>query len=705
MMIKVDNEFLEFEELIEVEKQIKLFEEISTTDGDFSYAFELQKTLTNTRLLQNPLPDNISKPVYQKIPARLLSDSGAETFNGFLRIERVTQVYHCSFFAGNNNWFGMLTGKLEELGWDEYNIELNEMSIQSAIFNTSGVVFPVVDNGVLNTRGFPLLKVEDHVAAIHVKDVFNKIFARHGIKIQGELFNDINYLTATTLSTRKNEQGIEDRSAYVFTDNAPIPNDGTFYLMEWTDDFTKPYFDGATGNFNLSTHRYIADVRMRLKIEAVINTPVCPFFFYMRVFKNGVAIPGVLATSDEDGNVSITHEVELVVNDYIEIHISADAGHGCPTTIDDATVRFTPTFVYKFFGNTILPDWTQQKYVSAILQEFNTLCSYNASNRTLTVNLFEKLKAKPAIDLSEYISNVETDYAEFISSYGKKNLLNYNQLEDEDIKENFIPYASGIIDVDNDFLEDEVEVLTSDFTQPISYVNDTFKASLERTNLVTLKQDTQVEITAVADNGTGDARFTVAEDIFALSDMVRISNSTDKFYEGDYMVVSFGAGWIELSGVSFNGDARMDVAKMLFEYTGNDNVYLLRHVPLYSVTKFSALPSFRVENTDLFTQAYGFFNIINTGRQVSSDFINSFSFYSDDQQSMIDQYFRLFSKVLNDPVKIICTAHLPYHIFLQLDFLSPVKIQTEETQNVYYLNRIRGYKGSEYPCELELIKI
>src|SRR6187551_2724851 len=127
MMIQVDNEFLEFDDVIEVEKQIKLIEEISTTDGDFSYSFELQKTIQNTRLLGNPFPDNISKPVYQKIPAKVLNDSGAVTFNGYLRVEKVTDVYGCSFFAGNNNWFGMLSGMLQELDWSEYDIDLTEI--------------------------------------------------------------------------------------------------------------------------------------------------------------------------------------------------------------------------------------------------------------------------------------------------------------------------------------------------------------------------------------------------------------------------------------------------------------------------------------------------------------------------------------------------------------------------------------------------
>jgi hypothetical protein len=704
MMIKVSNEFLEFNELIEVEKQIKLFEEISTTDGDFSYSFELQKTITNTRILQNPQPDNISKIVYQKIPAQLITDDGNMIHDGYMRVEGITNVYNCSFFGGNNNWFGMLSGKLTDLNWDQYDVELNEINIQAAIFNTSGVVFPTLDNGVLNTRGFALMKVEDFIAGIYVKDVFNKIFSAHGIKIQGDLLNDVNYLSAITLSNRENETGINDRSAYVFTNNAPIPNDGTFYLMQWTDDSTDPYFDGASNNFNLASDRYIADVRMVLKIEATINEVVCPYFFYMRVFLNGTPIPGVLTTADADGHLSIEHTVELIAGDYVEIHISADPAHGCPTTITDATVRFTPTFVYKFFGSTIVPDWTQGEYVSNILRIFNCISSYDVSNKTLTFDLFEKLKHKEFIDLSPYVSDVEVEYTEFISNYGKKNNFTYQELQDEDIKENFIPYGPGIVTADNDFLGDEADAVTTDFTQPISYVNPIFKASLERTNFVTLTQDTQVEITAVA-NSTGEARFTVSEDIFALSDLVRVTNSTDKSYNGDYMVVSFGAGWVELSGVPFNTDARADIAIMKFEYTTDDSVYLLRNVPLYTIAKFSELTQIRVENTDLSTMAYAFFNIINTGQQVSMDFVNSFSFYEFDQVSMIQQYFRLFGQVLNDPAKLIATAHLPLTVYDSLDLLNPIKILTEESQNAYYLNRIRGYKGSEYPCVLELIKI
>jgi hypothetical protein len=117
-----------------------------------------------------------------------------------------------------------------------------------------------------------------------------------------------------------------------------------------------------------------------------------------------------------------------------------------------------------------------------------------------------------------------------------------------------------------------------------------------------------------------------------------------------------------------------------------------------------------LENTEYETFTLGFFNLMNTGRQVNRDFINSMSFSGEDnplhyQQTMIDQYFRQFSRVLNDPVKLLCEAHLPQHVYEQIDFLSPITIKTMETTNQYYLNRISGYKESYLPCVLELIKL
>ena len=144
---------------------------------------------------------------------------------------------------------------------------------------------------------------------------------------------------------------------------------------------------------------------------------------------------------------------------------------------------------------------------------------------------------------------------------------------------------------------------------------------------------------------------------------------------------------------------------MNFIYTDSDDVFIFHNVPLYSVANFSNRSPFKLEATDYGTLALAFYNIIDQGKQISKDFIYSMSFAEGDQISLVQQYFSLTSKVLNDPVKLFCTCTLPYYLFSQIDFLSPIVIRTEETQNVYYINRITGYKESYEPCVLECIKL
>jgi hypothetical protein len=116
------------------------------------------------------------------------------------------------------------------------------------------------------------------------------------------------------------------------------------------------------------------------------------------------------------------------------------------------------------------------------------------------------------------------------------------------------------------------------------------------------------------------------------------------------------------------------------------------------------------DGTEITSVALAYFDMINTGRQVNRDFIYSLSFGDIDdplryQIGMIHSYFRLFSSVLNDPVKLISTCVVPFDVYNRIDFLSPIKIRIEETQNEYYLNRISGYKESYLDSEWQLIKL
>lgn len=715
MMVKIGNEYLDFNDDIEIERQAKLFEELSTTDGDYSYQFEAPGTSHNIKILGNPFPDNILKPVYQKIDAQVISDDGLQLYDGFLRVEGLTNVIKLAFFAGNNNWFGLLSGPLSDIDFSDLDLDQSQSNIQSAIFNTEGVVFPVVDSGVLLFRGFNQLKVEDFVAGVYVKTIFKRIFRFHSIKIQGDLLNDVAFNSIITLRNGKSEAEINSRSAYVAK---TIPQSfnaapGTVQLT-WDVKDTFPYYDN--GNlFDLTTETFNPDVRMTVKFELFLEVeqpPLQSVIFDTQIRINGTMVQEVNTfTASDDFTVTKTFVVSLLDTDVVDFAI--EKIDTPDFDIVSATVKITPTYIYRAFGNAMVPNWTQQEYVSNILRLFNVLTHFNQVTKTLTFNLFEKLKSTEPIDLSEYIEAPEVDYVDFISGYGKRNLLSYQDVDLEDLRSynisNFFKYSQGVIEVNNDFLEDSKSIIESDFSNPQAYINNVFDMSIERLNIIDLEEDITVDVTGVTDS-LGKARFAVAEDVFLLSDLVRIENSTNPTYNGDFMVVSLGVGWIELSGVNFLTDARAEVSKMNFVYNESDDVFLMWHVPLYPVANFSGNEFIRLENTDLFTVALSYFALLNTNRQINLDYKQSLSFGEIEdplfyQRTLIQTYWGLVSGILNDPVKLISVAHLPYNVFLKLDFLRCITIKTLESSNLYYLNRISGYRGSERAALLELIKL
>lgn len=723
-MIRVQGEFLDFDQEIEVERQIKLFEDISTTDGDFSYQFDLPKTINNTRLLQNPFPDNINKPVYQRIPADLLSNTGAELYKGYIRIERVTHIYSASFFAGNNNWFAEITGLLSDLDLSMFDIEQTQENIIASWSNTEGVVFPLLDNGALITRSYPEIKIEDFVGGLYVKTIFQKIFTEAGIKIQGELLEDWRYNNLISISTSKDQEGIDARTSFVEKNAVQVLPHNTDTKITWNNDSVLPYFDGANNNFDLPSSQYVADVKEAISLQLSLSYYGTGFggLLIITVRVNGTIVRQIAWGAPQDTEVtpSINASLSLNAGDVLEVYAIQVNSDGDAGDMRRGTLKITPTYIYQVFGRSSVPNWTKQQFVSNILRIFNVLASYNEGNATLTLNLFEKIKDKEPIDLSEYISEVETDYAEFISDYGQESIFGYKEVEFEELKDynkgKFFKYGQGVIDVNNEFIEPQKEIIESDFANPIAYKNPLFDMSMEKTNLIELEEGESVTFEGVGNDGLGNASFDLSQQIFIVGDLVRVKDSSNAVYNGDWIVTStpFSGGDVTLGGVPFNTTATGTISKLNYKYSNSEDAFLFIHVPNYPVTNFSDGQIFMTTETyyplQLTNVGLAYFDIINTGRQINLDFIYSLSFGGIDdplhyQTTMIDSYFRLFSRVLNDPVKLFATCTIPYAIFSRIDFLRPITVKTLQTSNQYYLNRITGFKESYKDCVLEMIKL
>jgi hypothetical protein len=326
------------------------------------------------------------------------------------------------------------------------------------------------------------------------------------------------------------------------------------------------------------------------------------------------------------------------------------------------------------------------------------------------------LSIRRRVDISEHISSVEVDYSEFISDYGKRNLLGYNEVTFDELRDynvtQFFKYGQGSIDADNDFLDDSVEIVKSDFSNPIGYINSVFDMSIEKIDVIRLSENDSTTITGVTNSG-GLARLAITEDIFLSGDLLRIKESTNPTYNGDWIVQTRGTGYVECFGLNYDTNATGSITKLVHEYNESDDVYLMINVPAYNLTNFSGKGQFYFGNesvTTIVNHSVAFFSLLQTGRQINRDFKQSLSFGEISsslfyQKTLIDTYWKTFSRIVNDPVMLNCVCYLPLVIYNQIDFLSPIQVKTKETFNVYYANRITGYKGSEKDCLVKLIKL
>lgn len=712
MMIKANGEYLDFNGDIDIESQVRLFENIDPEklfNGDFSYEIQIQDNGYNRKILGIPRADTV-KIIYQTVPSEVIDDTGQNIYTGKLQVNRVDGGFITStFYSGNTEWFAQLSEPLSSLPLYRYDKDFTEANVVSSFSQDSGIVYPIIDSGVLITRSYANFKLEDFIGCFYVKTLFNEIFNPKGIKVEGDFINDPTFNKLVICANSKSPEEIEKRSSYAQKTSDQLTAVTT--VISFEDDSTDPFFDGSLNSYNPLTGEYTANVEMLLKVE--VNTTITSIAnASVNIFVNGVSEAARFGFGT--AQVSLDETLRIPSGGIVTIVLD---NVSAPTTIlSGATVKFTPVFLYRTFGKASVPQWTQIQFVSNILRLFNVIPSYNPTSKTLTLDLFNNIKNKPYVDISDELTIDSIDFSEFVSGYAKNNIFKYQESEEEDLKiyniSNFISYGSGNLTVDNDYIQNSVDVVVSDFTSPITYLNPVFDTSIERINFVELDDVYDKEITSVTDS-SGDARLVItnADTFFQVGDLVRIESESG-IYNGEFIVNSVTPTAIFINGLFYGGSTTGTATLLNHKSTGDDNVYLFVNVDNVSPSFFSSNSSILIgDSTTSSTASLAYFNLLSNGKQINRVFKQSISFGEVNnplsyQASLLDIYWPLFTRVLNDPVMGFASGYLKKTTFDKVkSFLRPVMIQTEETRNLYYMNRNRGYKGSQEPCSLELIKL
>lgn len=715
MMIKANGEYLDFNGEVEIESQIKLFETPELSAGDYSYDISIQDNGHNRKILGIPRADTV-KIIYQAIPSEVIDDTGQSIYMGKLQVNRIEGGFISStFYAGNTEWFAELSQPLSSLPLYRYDTEITEANIIASFANNTGLVFPIIDTGALVSRSYNNLKVEDFVGCFYIKTLFNEIFNPKGIKVIGDFIDSPLFQKLIVASNTRSQDDIKSRSMYA--DKTVAQNAiGSPTKVTFEDETTFPFFDGAQNNFVSST--YTADVAMRVNIVINLNITravATTGFISVRVNGNSVATFAV-GGGGTPITFSFTKEVNTILQAGDVVEIYAGILSGTIINVNYGTLKITPSYIYKAFGVSSVPNWTQMEFVSNILRLFNVLPSYDTASKTLTLDLFNNIKNKEYVDLSHEVTIDAVDFSEFVSGYAKNNIFKYQESEEEDLRiyniSNFISYGSGNLTIDNDYIENSKDIVESDFTSPITYLNGVFDMSIERINFVQLDEISDNDITSVSDSsGTPRFNITNADVIFTAGDLVRLDTLLDS-YNGEWVVNNVTSTYIELNGPVFEASTTGTATLLRHQFTTDDSVYLFVNVDNVAPSFFSSNETILIEeSTSSSVASVAYFNLLSNNTQINRVFKQSLSFGAVNnplsyQLTLLDTYWPLFSRVLNEPVMGFASGYLKKTTFEKIKtFLRPVMIQTEETRNLYYMNRNRSYKGSETPCSLELIKL
>jgi hypothetical protein len=715
MNIKVGNDYIEFEDDIEIERQVKLFEDVSTINGDFSYSFEIPKTQHNVSIIRVFVPDDVYKPWNYKIPASI-ENNGQQIYSGFIRVEvNGKHEYRASFFSGNSNWFDLLNLPLRNsFTWTQYDLNYTTNNIRDSwtTLDRNAITFPMLDRGGLDTRRSFSFWLEDFQPFIFVKNIVQTITNQTGIKITGDLIKDPRYAQLVTSNNGRSgiEQRVEDRTVKVGLASPQTATGATYSKINFTVT-SGQFFNSTNGNWNTAQSRYIVDADLR---EWSVNVSLNfsrKSYYTIRILKNGTETIQIQTLRNVSSTTfTKTYTTPLAAGDYIELQFKMNVSiftNGAVLT--SSSFGVSPTKFKKVFADQLLPDLTASEFLSNIFRLFNCLVTYNPQAGEIKTLMFENILKQPEIDISNYVELQEENYEEFISDYAKRNLLLWKDQSNDEVDEyneiNEIPFGGGVIEIDNDFLEDEATLLEMDFVAAFQRGYPNIGVSFPNLKYVEIVEtDEDDTFPTVSDNGDGKARFNASGffDTTYTNLLVRVSNSTVESYNGDYRIESVDAGgnYVILQDAYYEGTASGTITVLDWEDQNNEEQVLLiqsaQDTPLIDFTgtdvgwlEFGTpLINGNISNV---TTAYMFPNKNLRGSLVFQD--------------NLQNDWNLTTGLLNSGVKQMATGNLPSKIYNDIDFLRPLRVKSGKVNALFYPNRITGYKREEVACDIELIKL
>lgn len=704
MMLRVPNiGYFELTDYITVEKKVRLFNDLSTIEGDFSYSFVIPKTKPNIDIIK--VYSNGSNRWNRRIDAVIEDNTGAAIYVGFLRIEGDNdKEYTASFFSGNSDWIDILNVPLNSLNWSMLDSQYTQSVMVGTWSKSSGMVFPLVDRGALLTRSDSTIYPIDLQPMLYMKDVVRLALSKNGIKLEGTILNDplFNSIITTNNSLKVVNEKLKNNEV-----RAAIPwfNDSISQLvyakLDFSDIVTEPNYNSPNNNYSTANRRYtFTDTFVQTEIEYNI-TIVDVIDTVLRVRLNGtttVWLKNFNNTNIISGTIIPSELPVFSQGDYLEVEMIINSGSTITTIVlAESYVLYKPKRFLKIEASHYLTSQTATQFISDIFRNLNCFVNYNGFTKVLTVDTFNSILSGESVNLTSKLTKVNDEFVELSSTYSKRNWMNYTAQSSDIVSsynsENEIPYGSGYIDVDNDFLEDQSTLFDSIFVAPFQYFNSAFRNDLLSLNYdIVVDGDTVVDITSIT-NDSGVARFNHATLVvpFRVGTLVRISDAGNKRYNGEYTVRSSTTSWFTLENKSYLSATTAKALSISVEDEDNDEQVIAINNVGVNLPVVSSLPSVNM----------GGINYTNVS--VATFLRTRYSLCDLSFSNIKNLYWNGIPQILSKSV--IDTFDCVGMNSFEFKNIGNIKKIVVDGDGVFLINSITGYVDSKIAAEVKMVKV
>lgn len=738
-MIKIGSSYIELEEEPTVVRQAKTPDLLGTA-GDFSYQFDIQNTSEYRRTL-----GLISIYTQQfNVDAELVSRDGTPIYKGILNVEGIEKsLIHCSFIAGNSDWFALIADQkvydiplsfleqYKELAFLYLSLSGRAITPTAQLVanwaNTSGIVYPLVDTGMLRNWGTQDLWTDNFMPWTFIHHLVTAIFQSNGLKATGDLFTDGLYKNLIVATVNSNDISLPYfEGLAMFVGKSTNQSVNTVPAVVTFDLTTFPYSVGSYNPWNgTDTYTVPVDFYGYLSIDFDFDASVT---YTIDLLVNGSIESTITGTGAEVTNtfrdigpgIYRPTKYLFVTGDVIKVQVSISAGSA--NLLEGATLKMAVDSLRHIYPQYLVGGITQGDFIKSVFTMFNVVSSYDPNTRTVNCSLFKNLLASQN-DLSNNLDSYSVDTVEVLQDLAKQMIFKHQEGL-TDIAQSYneitpVPWGAALIEPNNRLLTDTKDIETN-FTAGIDYFNNLYRASLLDVGQFELTPTGDVEAFGSVTNSGGDPIFhTVDQDGNPAShgfndmDVVLITGTANQEYLGMGFVQAgsfFGLGADEFSirRLDFVSDTTGNWQKVsVNKSVDTDHIYLAVYVPKGPISNFSKLTQMEYANTVYTELPWAYFLKQPYGVPFDELFLSpAFGQPSSYKQfTLIDNYYALYRNSIENPVKVKTTMLLSEVEYLNLRFDEAVALMTEEFTGTFFLQKVTGYVGSHLPCEVDLIKI